>query len=128
LSREPYDDCPCNVAVSSVSLQICEGLVLARTFECEPRQLFEPFGPEIGGHPVRPEPDLACVAGVDRKRNEAQASEADPDVVDVEIELAGDLVGDELRDRWHAPHRSRTAATEVCPIRRFFGGRIDRHH
>src|SRR6266545_1761184 len=96
LSREPYDDCPRNVAVSSVSLHVRERLVLPGTFECELGRLFEPFGPEIRGHPVRPAPDLACVAGVDRKRNEAQAGEADPDVVDVEIELAGDLMGDEL--------------------------------
>src|SRR5437867_1111069 len=90
------------MAVSSVSLHIRERLVLPCTFECELGRLLEPFGPEIRGHPVRPESDLAWVAGVDRKRDEAQAGEADPDVVDVEIELAGDLVGDELRDRWHA--------------------------
>ncbi len=46
----------------------------------------ESFDPEIRGDPCDLTGDLAFVSGVEREGHEAETREADPDVVDVEVE------------------------------------------
>jgi hypothetical protein len=63
---------------------------LARAPERHPHGLGEPFSPEIRRDLSDRARDLVVVARVDRERDEAEASVADPDVVDVELERSGE--------------------------------------
>jgi hypothetical protein len=52
----------------------------------------EPLLPENGSERANGARDLPLLAGIERKRDEAQAGVADSDLVDVEIERGGEVL------------------------------------
>jgi len=78
---------------------------LPRALERQANRLLEALRPEIRRHARDRARDLAFIAGVDRKRNEAEARVADGDVVDVELELGSQ------GDRFAASHLSSLATS-----------------
>jgi hypothetical protein len=93
---KPADDRLRDVAACAVPVEVGKRLVLLRAPQCHARGLLEPFRPEVRRHAVRPPLDLAWIAFIYREGDEAETGVADADVVDVEVELARDPVGDVL--------------------------------
>jgi len=78
---------------------------LSCALERQAHGLREPFSPEIRRHPRDRARDFAFIAGVKRKRDEAEARVTDGDVVDVELEHGSE------RGRFRASHSSSRATS-----------------
>src|SRR6266566_1516840 len=96
IGREPMDGRLRRQAASTSPLDVGQSSLgagdapLARAFEGKARRQRQPFAPQVRCHPNQLATDVALVAAVDCHRDEAKTSEANADVVEIEVELGRD--------------------------------------
>src|SRR5437016_3093713 len=93
-----------------------------RAFERSDRRQCEPLLPEVRSHRRERAPHLSVVSRPEREGDEAEAREADIDLVEVELEGTRDRSCLLLRDLGHRPIAAGSRPRLVTQARRFCAG------